>query len=241
MNRRNVRLVFLREVRDQIRDRRTLFMIVVLPMLLYPGLAIGMVEISFLFREQPRTIVLLGTDNLPADPPLLSDHHFDQQWFAVPDDADKLRVIHDGKPRGESDASGQDKAGPDKPEVEANAVVLDEARQLATKSQELEELEKQLDRLGHDRELGRRTETGRAGAIAQGRARRAVQRLEGPGADHRARRAQAGGRANQQSARRPCQGLRRSTPAISKKFACSSCKIARTKSRPSPTSGCGSC
>jgi sodium transport system permease protein len=150
MNRRNVRLVFLREVRDQIRDRRTLFMIVVLPMLLYPGLAIGMVEISFLFREQPRTIVLLGTDNLPAEPPLLSDHHFDRQWFAVPDDADKLRVIHDGKPRAGSDASGQDKAGPDKPEVEANAVVLDEARQLATKSQELEELEKQLDRLGHD-------------------------------------------------------------------------------------------
>ena len=83
MNRKNVRLVFLREVRDQIRDRRTLFMIVVLPLLLYPGLAIGMVQISFLFKEQPRTIVLLGTDNLPADPPLLSDNHFASQWFPV--------------------------------------------------------------------------------------------------------------------------------------------------------------
>ena len=73
MNRKNVRLVFLREVRDQIRDRRTLFMIVVLPLILYPGLAIGMVQISFLFKEQPRTIVLLGTDNLPPDPPLLKE------------------------------------------------------------------------------------------------------------------------------------------------------------------------
>ena len=72
MNWRNVNLIFLREVRDQLRDRRTLFMIVVLPLLLYPGLAIGMVEISFLIKEQPRTIVLLGSDNLPAEPPLAS-------------------------------------------------------------------------------------------------------------------------------------------------------------------------
>src|SRR5579872_2373584 len=120
----NIRLIFQREVRDQIRDRRTLFMIVVLPMLLYPGLAIGMVEISFLFREQPRTIVMLGSDNLPAAPPLLSDNHFDRQWFTVPDDVDKLRVIHDGKPRG-AEASASDKA-----ETDANASVLEESRQL---------------------------------------------------------------------------------------------------------------
>ncbi|HEV3299403.1 MAG TPA: ABC transporter permease subunit/CPBP intramembrane protease [Planctomycetaceae bacterium] len=139
MNRKNVRLVFLREVRDQIRDRRTLFMIVVLPLLLYPGLAIGMVQISFLFKEQPRTIVLLGTENLPADPRLLSDSHFASQWFPVPDDADKLHVIHDGV-RNAADVSPQDKA-----DAEANAGLLEEGRELAGKSQQLEELEKKQD------------------------------------------------------------------------------------------------
>jgi sodium transport system permease protein len=128
MNRRNVLLVFLREVRDQIRDRRTLFMIVVLPLLLYPGLAIGMVQISFLFKEQPRTIVLLGTENLPADPPLLSDGHFSAQWFTVPDDADKLHVIHDGKSRPTSELSRQEKS-----DAEADAALLGEGRELAGK------------------------------------------------------------------------------------------------------------
>ena len=140
MNGKNVRLVFLREVRDQIRDRRTLFMIVVLPLLLYPGLAIGMVQISFLFKEQPRTIVLLGTDNLPADPPLLSDDHFDSRWFTVPDDADKLHVIHDGKRQPAGEASSQDKA-----DAESTAALLEEGRELAAKSQRLEELQKKLD------------------------------------------------------------------------------------------------
>ena len=32
----NVLVIFRREVRDQVRDRRTLFMIFVLPILLYP-------------------------------------------------------------------------------------------------------------------------------------------------------------------------------------------------------------
>ena len=32
----NVKLIYVREMRDQLRDRRTLFMIAVLPLLLYP-------------------------------------------------------------------------------------------------------------------------------------------------------------------------------------------------------------
>jgi sodium transport system permease protein len=143
MNRRNVRLVFLREVRDQIRDRRTLFMIVVLPLLLYPGLAIGMVQISFLFKEQPRTIVLLGTENLPAQPRLLSNTHFDAQWFLSRDDVDKLRVIHDGPPEPAAAGSPQDKQ--DKGEAESNAALLQEGRGLGAKAEQLEDLQKKED------------------------------------------------------------------------------------------------
>ena len=36
MNWRNVKLIFWREVSDQLRDRRTLFMVVLLPLFLYP-------------------------------------------------------------------------------------------------------------------------------------------------------------------------------------------------------------
>ena len=65
MNWQNVKLIFLREVRDQLRDRRTLFMIAVLPLLLYPALGIGMLQMTLLFTEQPRTVVILGEKHLP--------------------------------------------------------------------------------------------------------------------------------------------------------------------------------
>ena len=40
----NLKVIFGREVRDQIRDRRTLFMIFVLPILLYPMLGFGFIK-----------------------------------------------------------------------------------------------------------------------------------------------------------------------------------------------------
>ena len=42
----NLFVIFRREVRDQIRDRRTLFMIFVLPILLYPILGIGVIKFA---------------------------------------------------------------------------------------------------------------------------------------------------------------------------------------------------
>jgi len=54
----NVKLIFLREVRDQLRDRRTLFIIAVLPIMLYPLLGMSFLQISH-FRQEPPTRVLL--------------------------------------------------------------------------------------------------------------------------------------------------------------------------------------
>ena len=45
-------------------------MVAVLPLLLYPALGMGMFQMTFLFREQSRTVVILGADDLP-DPPLV--------------------------------------------------------------------------------------------------------------------------------------------------------------------------
>ena len=91
---RNILLIFRREVLDQIRDRRTLFMVAVLPLLLYPVMGIGMVQMTVMFSEQPRTVVILGADELPALP-LVIEGRFAKTWFRVPADADKLRVVTD--------------------------------------------------------------------------------------------------------------------------------------------------
>jgi sodium transport system permease protein len=98
MQTKNVKLIFLREVRDQLRDRRTLFMVAVLPLLLYPALGVGMAQMLSTFSEQTRTVVVVGAADLP-DPPLLDPNLQRQrilsQWFADPADADKVRVISD--------------------------------------------------------------------------------------------------------------------------------------------------
>jgi len=94
MNWQNIRLVFLREARDQLRDRRTLFMVAVLPLLLYPALGLGMFSMIGNFAEQPRTVVVLGEKHLPS-PPLLDGERFVANWFMNPDDASKLMVVTD--------------------------------------------------------------------------------------------------------------------------------------------------
>jgi sodium transport system permease protein len=91
---RNIKLVFMREVRDQLRDKRTLFMIAVLPMLLYPALGIGMVQMTVLFTEQPRTVVMLGEEYLPDEPKLMDENGFQPIWFSLGEsDARKLNVV----------------------------------------------------------------------------------------------------------------------------------------------------
>ena len=64
----NVAVIFRREVRDQVRDRRTLFMIFVLPILLYPILGIGIVQFAAALEQKPRTVVVVGAEYLPKAP-----------------------------------------------------------------------------------------------------------------------------------------------------------------------------
>lgn len=94
MNWKNIKLIFLREVRDQLRDRRTLFMVAVLPLLLYPALGIGMAQMTVAFAEQMRNVVVVGVDEIPP-PELIRDHRFVPIYFNHSTDADKLRVITD--------------------------------------------------------------------------------------------------------------------------------------------------
>ncbi|MFP6702734.1 MAG: CPBP family intramembrane glutamate endopeptidase, partial [Planctomycetaceae bacterium] len=103
---RKIRIVFFKELRDQIRDRRTLFMLLALPVLLYPALGIGMLQMAVLFNEKPRTVVVLGSNSLP-EPQLIQGTAFDSRWFDNPDDARKLTVETSKSP------SGKDADNPD--------------------------------------------------------------------------------------------------------------------------------
>ena len=67
----NVWTIFGREVRDQVRDRRTLFMVFVLPILLYPILGLALVQFTAAFEQKPRVVVVVGAEHLPAEPALL--------------------------------------------------------------------------------------------------------------------------------------------------------------------------
>ncbi|HEY1602277.1 MAG TPA: ABC transporter permease subunit/CPBP intramembrane protease [Pirellulales bacterium] len=85
MNWKNVKVIFLREVRDQLRDRRTLFMIAVLPVVLYPLLGMSMVQVTQFVREQTTRILVVGASRLPETPALFEDGHIAERWFKVPD------------------------------------------------------------------------------------------------------------------------------------------------------------
>jgi sodium transport system permease protein len=73
MRLKTVGTIFRREVRDQVRDRRTLFMVFALPILLYPVLGIGVVQFTMAFQDKPREVVVVGAEYLPPSPPLLSE------------------------------------------------------------------------------------------------------------------------------------------------------------------------
>jgi sodium transport system permease protein len=91
-------VIFRREVRDQVRDRRTLFMIFVLPILLYPILGFTILQLSTAFEQKPRTVVVLGAERLPSNPSLLDPRgdRFARELFSS--EAEESRLIVDREP-----------------------------------------------------------------------------------------------------------------------------------------------
>ena len=59
-----IRLIWIREIRDQLRDRRTIFMIAVLPVLLYPVAGFGVMQLAVGFLTQKSVIGVAGADHL---------------------------------------------------------------------------------------------------------------------------------------------------------------------------------
>jgi sodium transport system permease protein len=67
-----IQVIWLREVRDQLRDRRTLFMVVVLPLLMYPVLGMAVLQFALGFVDKPRTLGIVqdagDSPDFPPDP-----------------------------------------------------------------------------------------------------------------------------------------------------------------------------
>jgi sodium transport system permease protein len=75
----NIKLIFLRELRDQARDRRTLFTIVVLPLLLYPLMGMSVFYVQQFLKEHASAVRVIGSDALPKEPVLLDGSHFAEE------------------------------------------------------------------------------------------------------------------------------------------------------------------
>ena len=94
-----VRLIWMRELRDQLRDRRTVLMVAVLPLVLYPLLGAGLVEVAGSFGQAPQVVGVYGIENLPAPTetlkPLLvegSDGWRPSPDYLDPDDPKPLEI-----------------------------------------------------------------------------------------------------------------------------------------------------
>ena len=95
MNWQQIRLVWLRELRDQLRDRRTLFVIFVLPLLMYPMLGMLLFQLTQFLQQHDGRVEILGSEELsdvPALPPLLAGDRFDRQWFATEQEARRVTI-----------------------------------------------------------------------------------------------------------------------------------------------------
>lgn len=73
-----VRLVFNKEVRDLVRDRRTVMLILVVPALLYPFFGLAGFVMAQSLLGQKTTVGIVGSKYLPAEPKLYSDGSFTQ-------------------------------------------------------------------------------------------------------------------------------------------------------------------
>ena len=99
----NVKLILGREIKDQLRDRRTLFMIAVLPLFLYPLLGVSFFQLAQFLREHPIRVLVVGGAPVARreTPPRLFDerreNRFAADLFSLPRAVELLDVTFAGE------------------------------------------------------------------------------------------------------------------------------------------------
>src|SRR3989337_544723 len=95
MSWRNIRLIYAREISDQLRDRGTLSMIAVVPLCLYPLLGMSVFQLSQFLRKSEPKVLVIGSEQLAASagvPPLFEDGGFAASLFDDPAEGARLDV-----------------------------------------------------------------------------------------------------------------------------------------------------
>lgn len=87
--------IFRREMLDILRDRRTIFMMIIFPMMLYPLIGVVISQLLISYQESARRVVVVNAGALPEQPPLLNADktRFATELFTEPDDVSKLEVL----------------------------------------------------------------------------------------------------------------------------------------------------
>lgn len=88
----NIKLIFTREVRDQMRDRRTLFIIAVLPVVLYPLLGMSLFQIAQFTQEHKARVLIVGAEKQAISPPLFRHRQFLATLFVDPRTANLIEL-----------------------------------------------------------------------------------------------------------------------------------------------------
>lgn len=95
MQSKNILQIYSREIRDQWRDRRTIFSVVLLPLLMYPILGMATMQLTQFMRERETTLLVVGHDLLePATSIFLRDGF--AASFAESSDAKLTRLKFNG-------------------------------------------------------------------------------------------------------------------------------------------------
>ena len=93
-------MIFWRELRDQLRDRRTLFVVVVLPLVFYPLMAVGLVRLTDQFEKQERVVGINHWELLPDHPQLFdkSTGAFNPEYFDDIPEAKETFIVDTSRP-----------------------------------------------------------------------------------------------------------------------------------------------
>ena len=97
MNWNNVQLISRREIIDQLRDRRTLFTILVLPLILYPLLGMSLLQTAQFMHKSPARVWIVGHEFAPSTVGLVDGSGF-ANGLAAPEQLEMLQVVCDSKP-----------------------------------------------------------------------------------------------------------------------------------------------
>ncbi|AMV30716.1 ABC-2 family transporter protein [Pirellula sp. SH-Sr6A] len=95
MNWSHVKLIFEREVRDQLRDRRTMFTIFFLPLLLYPLMGMVLFEVAQFHKQDAVVIGFIQSDDAPSELDRLTQSDAQVFWKRIDADPKLNNLLHD--------------------------------------------------------------------------------------------------------------------------------------------------